>query len=125
MHKTQNKRIFQVCQSSEMDKKLEEIPKIVKEVIHQIDEAAEVILFGSRARGDFDADSDWDFLILIDEEVTSEKEELIRDALYDIELASGEVITSIIEEKSEWDKYEETLIYKNIEEQGILVSSTS
>lgn len=125
MHKTQNKRIFQVCQSSEMDKKLEEIPKIVKEVIHQIDEAAEVILFGSRARGDFDADSDWDFLILIDEEVTSEKEELIRDALYDIELASGEVITSIIEEKSEWDKYKETLIYKNIEEQGILVSSTS
>lgn len=114
-----------MCQSSEMDKKLEEIPKIVKEVIHQIDEAAEVILFGSRARGDFDADSDWDFLILIDEEVTSEKEELIRDALYDIELASGEVITSIIEEKSEWDKYKETLIYKNIEEQGILVSSTS
>ena len=114
-----------MCQSNEMDKKLEQIPKIVKEVIHQIDEAAEVILFGSRARGDFDADSDWDFLILIDEEVTSEKEELIRDALYDIELASGEVITSIIEEKSEWDKYGETLIYKNIEEQGILVSSTS
>lgn len=108
-----------------MDKRLEQIPKIVKEVIHQIDETAEVILFGSRARGDFDADSDWDFLILIDEEVTSEKEELIRDALYDIELASGEVITSIIEEKSEWDKYEKTLIYKNIEEQGILVSSTS
>lgn len=108
-----------------MDKNPEQIPEIVKATIHQVDETAEVILFGSRARGDFDSDSDWDFLILIDEEVTPEKEELIRNALYDIELATGEVITSIIEETSEWDKYEETSIYKNIEEQGILVSSLS
>lgn len=100
----------------------EQIPDRVKSAIQQIDESADVILFGSRARGDFDVDSDWDFLILLQEKLTSDKEELIRNALYDIELATGEVITSIIEEKSEWEKYDQTLIFKNIEEEGIPVS---
>jgi predicted nucleotidyltransferase len=105
-----------------MDRIIEYIPDLVKSAIHQLGEDAEVILFGSRARGDFDTDSDWDFLILIQEELTSDKEELIRNALYDIELATGEVITSIIEKKSEWEKYDQTLIFKNIEEEGIPVS---
>jgi predicted nucleotidyltransferase len=106
-----------------MDQIIEQIPDLVRIAINQIDESAEVILFGSRARGDFDSDSDWDFLILIQEELTSEKEELMRNAIYDIELATGEVITSIIEEKLEWEKYDQTLIFKNIEEEGIPVST--
>ena len=34
----------------------------VKQLIHQIEPEAEIILFGSRARGDAAPDSDWDFL---------------------------------------------------------------
>ena len=29
-----------------------------------------IILFGSRARGDFNKDSDWDFLVIIDKELS-------------------------------------------------------
>ena len=36
----------------------------VKEIVHRHDKEAEVILFGSRARGDWHEESDWDFLIL-------------------------------------------------------------
>ena len=36
----------------------------VKEIVHATDPEAEVILFGSRARGDAMEDSDWDILIL-------------------------------------------------------------
>ncbi len=94
---------------------------LVKAEIEQIDKGAEVILFGSRARGNYDADSDWDFLILLSYPVDFDVEELIRNKLYEIELETGEIITSIIEEKSIWEKYERTLIYKNIKEEGIVV----
>lgn len=105
-----------------MNEVIEKIPSLVKEEINKIDTEAEVILFGSRARGDNDSESDWDFLILMEEPLNQELEELIRNKLYEIELEAEEVITSIIESKSEWKKYEETLIYRNIDEQGILVS---
>lgn len=97
---------------------IRDIPDRVKEAVLEVDKAAEIILFGSRARGDYGADSDWDFLILLNGPITSVMEELIRNRIYDIELASEDVITSIIEQKSEWEKYSETLFYKNIEEQG-------
>ncbi len=105
-----------------METIVKEIPDRVKEAVHQIDKAAEIILFGSRARGDYGSDSDWDFLILLKSPMTWEVEELIRNRIYDIELETEEVITSIIEQKSEWKKYEKALIYKNIEEQGKLVA---
>lgn len=36
----------------------------VKESIKVLDPRARIILFGSRARGDFKTNSDWDFLII-------------------------------------------------------------
>lgn len=36
----------------------------------EVDPEAEVVLFGSRARGDFHDESDWDDLILVDKEET-------------------------------------------------------
>jgi len=38
------------------------------ESIHLTDPNAEAYLFGSRARGDFKPESDWDVLILVDDE---------------------------------------------------------
>ena len=36
-----------------------------------------IILFGSRARGDFSKDSDWDFLIMIDKDLNFEEKHAI------------------------------------------------
>lgn len=52
--------------------------KIIKEIITNIlleagFTVSEVILFGSRARGDFLEESDWDILILIRENLTLEE----------------------------------------------------
>lgn len=41
----------------------------IKEAVLSVDAAAGVLLFGSRARGDFDEESDSDVLILTNEEV--------------------------------------------------------
>jgi uncharacterized protein len=32
--------------------------------------AVKIILFGSRARGDFVPDSDWDFLVVVDKDIS-------------------------------------------------------
>ncbi len=96
--------------------------KITK-TIHNKDPKAVAYLFGSRARGDFRPDSDWDILILVDAtRVTNEIEDNFRDELYDIELESGQIISTFIYPKDYWKS---TLIdspfYKNINREGILL----
>jgi len=49
---------------------MEEAIKIIKEEIENRGlKILKIILFGSRARGDFKEDSDWDFLIVIDKDL--------------------------------------------------------
>lgn len=93
----------------------------ISKTIRNNDPHAVAYLFGSRARGDFRSDSDWDILILVDESrVTNDVEDKFRDKLYDIELDTGQVISTFIYPKSFW---ETSLIYsplyKNINHEGI------
>lgn len=97
------------------------IPQQVKKTVAAIDPAAKVILFGSRARGDFRDDSDWDFLILLPHGVTPSEKRKICDLLYDIELETDQVITSIIEGMKLWEAYEETAFFKNVKKEGVEV----
>lgn len=89
--------------------------------IHFKDPKAEAILYGSRARGDFRPDSDWDILILVDQQkVNNELEEKFRNELYDLELESGQIISILIYPKKYW---EERLVYSplynNVLKEGI------
>ena len=91
------------------------------ESIHTTDSNAEAYLFGSRARGDSRPESDWDILILVnDNKVTNEIEDKFRDKLYNIELESGQIISTFIYSKDYWSN---TLVYsplfKNVEKEGI------
>ncbi len=52
--------------------------------IERIDPYAEIILYGSRARGDAAPESDYDLLILTNEEVTLKKEDVFRRQLFSI-----------------------------------------
>ncbi len=77
--------------------------------IHKNDPNAEAYLFGSRARGDFRSDSDWDVLILVnDKKITAVVEDKFRNDLYDIELESGQIISTFIYPKEYWKT---TLVY--------------
>lgn len=88
--------------------------------IHQIDPSAEIILFGSRARGDARPDSDWDILILTDYKVDLLTERRFRNKIYDIELDTGEVFSVFIFSKKEWrTKQRITPFYHNVTKEGI------
>jgi len=93
----------------------------ISKSIHGNDPKAEVFLFGSRARGDNRPDSDWDILILIDNlDITNEIEDKFRDDLYNLELESGQIISTFIYSKNYWQN---SLIfsplYKNVKKEGI------
>ncbi|HEX3047599.1 MAG TPA: nucleotidyltransferase domain-containing protein [Bacillota bacterium] len=99
----------------------EQILKKTKETIKSIEPSAEIILFGSRARKDYRDDSDWDFLILVDGPVDTQRTDRIRHQLYEIEWETGQIISSIVKSRQEWDspKYKVIPLHANIEREGI------
>lgn len=81
-----------------------------KQAIRAIDPTADLILFGSRARGDADEDSDYDLLILTDGDAGLKREDMFRQALYPLELETGAVLTVMAYNRQTW----ETPIYLNM-----------
>ncbi len=91
----------------------------VKESVRKIDPEAKIILFGSKARGDEQRDSDWDFLILTSGRVDEKLKRTIREKLIDTELEAEEVISTIIYSKKSWLNYKNTELFENISSEGI------
>jgi len=75
----------------------------VREAVHAIVPNADIILFGSRARGDALDYSDWDFLILTEKQPHFELVTQIRDKLYEIELEMDTILSAIIRSRKEWE----------------------
>jgi predicted nucleotidyltransferase len=92
---------------------------LVKNKIRIIDPKAKIFLFGSRARNDFKKDSDWDFLILTEKEVNRELKNKISDSLFEAELDTEQIITSIVQNTKNWNKYSKIPIFMNIVKDGI------
>ncbi len=91
----------------------------VKAVAQQFDPNAEVILFGSRARGDYRKDSDWDFLILTDLQTNEPFKRQLRDIICDVELETDQAITSFVENKGYWSSFEICPLFVGIKDDGI------
>jgi predicted nucleotidyltransferase len=97
------------------------VPEKVRKKVSEVDAAARVILFGSRAREDNKADSDWDFLIITQQTASGALQDEIRTLLYDIELEIKQVISSIIEDEDTWRKYKHSELYHFVENEGVEV----
>jgi predicted nucleotidyltransferase len=93
----------------------------ITKAIHRKDPNAEAFLFGSRARGDNRPDSDWDILILLDNlDITNELDDKFRDDLYNLELESGQIISTFIYSKAYWqNNLIFSPLYKNVKKEGI------
>jgi len=95
----------------------------IKSVIKQTDPLAVAILYGSRATGKAKKDSDWDILILVDQATVSlKKEQEFRHSLYDLELETGEHISTFVYSKNDWNTRQSiTPIYRSVTENGIIL----
>lgn len=63
----------------------------------------QMYLFGSRARGDADPDSDMDVLVVVDGTVTEELEEHVRYVAWEVGLERGVLIAPVVFSRDEWE----------------------
>jgi predicted nucleotidyltransferase len=82
---------------------------------------AELFLFGSKATKSSNPDSDWDVLVLLNQDtVEPEMEKTIMDDFYEFELKTGTVISPLIYSKTVWNKTRPaTRLFKKIAKEGI------
>jgi predicted nucleotidyltransferase len=101
----------------------DKIKEKIKQAIISLDPDAEAYIYGSRARGDASAESDWDVMVITPHTVTPQLKRSIRHALYEIEWDNGCVISSIVRSRREWDttQMRMTPFYRNVTRDAVRI----
>jgi predicted nucleotidyltransferase len=100
-----------------------ELLRQCKEAARQLAADAELVLYGSRARGDAETESDYDLLVLLETPASEDVERRISSAIYRIERDAGIVISVQIYHRKEWDtrRRRSTPLHQNIDRDGVVV----
>lgn len=98
---------------------IKEISSNIKDIVS---DKGHVYLYGSRARGDANKDSDWDFLVLLDKpKIENSDHDSVGYAITSLGWDYGECFIPILYTKSEWDSFSFMPFYKNVERDKILI----
>ncbi len=90
--------------------------------ISKVDGVTRVVLFGSRARGDFNGNSDYDILVVMDQMDIKVKNEIIH-VLHEIEMDYDIPLSPVIRTENEYQKNRQmgSRFITNIENDGIII----
>ncbi|MBI4775137.1 MAG: nucleotidyltransferase domain-containing protein [Deltaproteobacteria bacterium] len=80
-----------------------------------------MILFGSRARGDAEPDSDMDVLVVLDEPVSRESRRIVSDYAWETGFEAGIVVAPVVVSRDDWENGpdRESLLAKAVREEGM------
>lgn len=94
-----------------------------KQMVKEIIPDAEIILYGSRARGDAGEDSDFDLLILVNGPIHWKTERILGDRLYNLELETGKLLTIQVIPREKWNSpmFQAMPFRQNVEREGITI----
>ena len=114
------KRLEEVTIFAETEKVL---LKRCRDAIYRIVPDVEVILYGSRARGDSDIESDYDLLVLTEKDCDLKQEDSFRRQLFPIELETGCVLTINVYGRHKWNspQYKAMPFHQNVERDGVIL----
>jgi DNA polymerase sigma len=104
-----------------MDPNDRNIANKLKQLLQQRVKLHQVILFGSRARGDAEPDSDMDVLVVLDEPRTQEAGEAVSNCAWEVGFDSGVVVVPIVVSRSDWENGPEraSLLAIAVREEGV------
>lgn len=114
------RRLDRVSTLNESEKKL---LRDLKGVIARFVPDAQVILYGSAARGEREPESDYDVLVLSGRKLSSKEDELMDSAIYDLQLNRGVVLSVMFYSETEWKNpiVRQSPYYDNVTSEGVLV----
>lgn len=96
------------------------VVELIRTTVRQQAPDAEIILYGSRARGDARPDSDWDVIVLLDREKFEPGERGNIDyELWMKGLDIGEEINTREYTRQEWDNHPKTIFKYFVQTEGI------
>lgn len=93
----------------------------IRETVHAVEPTAQIILYGSRARGDAAPDSDWDLLVLLDGDATDARVRKVRHHVYELEWETDTVLSTAVRSKDAWDSDYARIVpfWQNVKREGI------
>lgn len=98
------------------------IENIKQVALKTLPPSSSLILYGSRARGDYNDNSDWDLLILLDKpELTDSDYVNVSFPFTLLGWNIGELISPQMYTKKEWDSISFLPFYKNVEQDKIVL----
>lgn len=82
-----------------------------------------IVLFGSKARGDFDEHSDVDLLLITSRPLHWKEEKAVIDALFEVGMEYDLIFSPLFASKEEWEGalFKKFPIYKEISKDGAIV----
>ena len=104
------------------DEKRAKIISMIRDTMREAEPTAQIILYGSRARGDAHENSDWDVLVIVDKEKTGLAD--FRRVCYPIYykgLDYGEEINPTLYTRKEWESAPPSMFKFNVTHEGIAI----
>jgi uncharacterized protein len=93
------------------------------EILRRRFPVSQIVLFGSKARGDDDAESDIDLLVLTNRRISAQEKGDIVGVLFDTQLERNVVLSPLVVPQADWESalWRVLPIHHQIESEGVLI----